>query len=226
LFFIIGGQWLISKLWHLVPISGFGDGLDAWRFVLLPVSIGVLAGAGSSIRFYRTLFLEEISKDYVRTARAKGLTEGRVLFRHVLHNGLIPVLTGVVVAIPTLFIGSLVYESFFHPALAAIPSTRFKRRIFVVRAMVFLGAKFLYRRSDPDRASLYTAPTHGSSAMLFQPVHSLDRSPGVPAGGGDHLQRGTSAAEHRAPWRRTRSRYGMCSLVVPAFSWQSVSRLR
>ena len=142
LFVIIGGQWLISKLWHLVPISGFGDGLDAWRFVLLPVSIGVLAGAGSSIRFYRTLFLEEISKDYVRTARAKGLTEGRVLFRHVLHNGLIPVLTGVVVAIPTLFIGSLVYESFFGiPGLGSYTIDAIQAQDFlVVRAMVFLGA--------------------------------------------------------------------------------------
>jgi peptide/nickel transport system permease protein len=102
----------------------------------------VLAGAGSSIRFYRTLFLEEVNKDYVRTARAKGLTEGRVLFRHVLHNGLIPVLTGVVVAIPTLFIGSLVYESFFGiPGLGSYTIDAIQAQDFlVVRAMVFLGA--------------------------------------------------------------------------------------
>jgi len=142
LFYIIGGQWLISKLWHLVPISGFGYGFDAWRFVVLPVAISVLYGAGGSIRLYRTLFLEEIGKDYIRTARAKGLPETRVLFRHVLHNGLIPVLTGVVVAIPTLFIGSLVLESFFGiPGLGSYTIDAIRSQDFaVVRAMVFLGA--------------------------------------------------------------------------------------
>ena len=142
LFFIIGGQWLISKLWHLVPISGFGRGLDIWRFAVLPVIVGVIGGAGASIRLYRTLFLEEISKDYVRTARAKGLSEGRVLFRHVLHNGLIPVLTTIVVAIPSLFIGSLVMESFFGiPGLGSYTIEAIQSQDFlIVRAMVFLGA--------------------------------------------------------------------------------------
>jgi peptide/nickel transport system permease protein len=142
LFYIIGGQWMISKLWHLVPISGFGQGFDSWRFVILPVAIGVLAGAGGAIRLYRTLFLEEIGKDYVRTARAKGLSESRLMFRHVLHNALIPVLTGVVVAIPTLFIGSLVYESFFGiPGLGSYTIDAIQSQDFlVVRAMVFLGA--------------------------------------------------------------------------------------
>ena len=142
LFYIIGGQWLISKLWHLVPISGFGYGFDIWRFAILPIGIGVLAGMGGAIRLYRTLFLEEINKDYVRTARAKGMSEGRVLFRHVLHNALIPVLTGVVVAIPSLFIGSLVYESFFGiPGLGSYTIDAIQQQDFlVVRAMVFLGA--------------------------------------------------------------------------------------
>lgn len=142
LFYIIGGQWLISKLWHLVPISGFGYGFDAWRFVVLPVAIAVLGGVGASTRLYRTLFLEEIGKDYVRTARAKGLTDTRVLFRHVLHNGLIPVLTNVVVAIPMLFIGSLVLESFFGiPGLGSYTIEAIRSQDFsVVRAMVFLGA--------------------------------------------------------------------------------------
>ncbi len=161
LFYIIGGQWLISKLWHLVPISGFGYGVDAWRFVVLPVAIGVLAGVGGSTRLYRTVFLEEIGKDYVRTARAKGLSETRVLFRHVLHNGLIPVLTGVVVAIPTLFIGSLVMESFFGiPGLGSYTIEAIRNQDFlVVRAMVFLGAvlyivgliltDFSYTLADP-----------------------------------------------------------------------------
>ncbi len=129
LFYIIGGQWLVSKLWALVPISGYAPGLDAARFLVLPVLISVLAGIGSSARWYRTIFLEEISKDYVRTARAKGLSELAVLFRHVLRNALIPILTGVVVVIPLLFMGSLLVESFFAiPGWAATRSTRSTRR--------------------------------------------------------------------------------------------------
>jgi len=142
LFYIIGGQWLISKLWHLVPISGFGFGFDIWKFVLLPVLLGVVMSIGGATRLYRTIFLEEINKDYVRTGRAKGLSENRVLFRHVLHNGMIPILTGVVVAIPTLFIGSLVMESFFGiPGLGSYTIEAIQSQDFlVVRAMVFLGA--------------------------------------------------------------------------------------
>lgn len=142
LFYIIGGQWLVSKLWHWVPISGYGDGTEAWRFVVLPALIGVVGGIGAATRLYRTLFIEEMGKDYVRTARAKGLSEARVLFGHVLRNGLIPILTGVVVAIPTLFIGSLVMESFFGiPGLGSYTIDAIQSQDFqVVRAMVFLGA--------------------------------------------------------------------------------------
>ena len=86
LFYIIGGQYLISKLWRLVPISGYSSEIDAWKFLILPVVIGVVSGIGSSARWYRTIFLEEIGKDYVRTARAKGLSEITVLFRHVLRQ--------------------------------------------------------------------------------------------------------------------------------------------
>lgn len=145
LFYIIGGQWLVSKLWHWVPISGYADGVEGWRFVILPVLIGVIGGIGGATRLYRTLFIEEMGKDYVRTARAKGLSEGRVLFGHVLRNGLIPILTGVVVAIPTLFIGSLVMESFFGiPGLGSYTIDAIQSQDFqIVRTMVFLGA-FLY----------------------------------------------------------------------------------
>lgn len=142
LFYIIGGQYLISKLWNLVPISGFGDGLTAAKFLVLPVIIGVVASIGANTRWYRTIFLEEISKDYVRTARAKGLSEGRVLFRHVLHNAMIPILTGVVVVIPTLFLGSLLIESFFGiPGLGSYTIDAIHSQDFaIVRAMVFLGS--------------------------------------------------------------------------------------
>ena len=144
LFYIIGGQWLVSKVWHLVPISGYGEGLDASRFLFLPVVIGVIAGIGGSARWYRTIFLEEAGKDYVRTARAKGLSELQALFRHVLKNGMIPILTGVVVVIPTLFMGSLISESFFGiPGLGSYTIDAINAQDFpVVRAMVFIGSLF------------------------------------------------------------------------------------
>ncbi len=142
LFYIIGGQYLISKLWRLAPISGYSAGLDAWKFLLLPVMIGVVSGIGASTRWYRAIFLEEIGKDYVRTARAKGLSEAAVLFRHVLRNALIPILTGVVVVIPLLFMGSLLTESFFGiPGLGSYTIDAIAAQDFaVVRAMVFIGS--------------------------------------------------------------------------------------
>jgi peptide/nickel transport system permease protein len=142
LFYIIGGQWLVAKMWHLVPISGYAGGLSAIKFVVLPVIVSVVAGLGSSARWYRTIFLEEYSRDYVRTARAKGLSERLVLFRHVLRNALIPILTGVVVLIPTLFLGSLLVESFFSiPGLGSYTIDAIRAQDFaVVRAMVFIGS--------------------------------------------------------------------------------------
>ena len=142
LFYIIGGQFLFSKMLKLVPISGYADSLDAWRFLILPVFIGVFASLGGSARWYRTLFLEEMNKDYVRTARAKGLSETRVLFAHVLKNAMIPILTGVVVVIPSLFMGSLLTESFFGiPGLGSYTIDAIAAQDFsVVRAMVFIGS--------------------------------------------------------------------------------------
>ena len=142
LFYIIGGQWLVSKVWHLAPISGYGEGIDVARFLMLPVLVSIIGGIGSGARWYRTIFLEEIGRDYVRTARAKGLSEGVVLFRHVLKNAMIPILTGVVVVIPTLFMGSLLTESFFGiPGLGSYTIEAINAQDFaVVRAMVFIGA--------------------------------------------------------------------------------------
>jgi len=142
LFYIIGGQYLISKLWHLVPISGYAGGADAVKFLVLPVLVGVIGGVGAGSRWYRTLFLEEMGKDYVRTARAKGLAESVVMFRHVLKNALIPILTGVVVVIPLLFMGSLITESFFGiPGLGSYTIDAIQAQDFaVVRVMVFVGS--------------------------------------------------------------------------------------
>lgn len=143
MFYIIGGQFLIGKMLHLVPISGFNvSGIDTIKFLILPILIGVVNGVGSGTRWYRTIFLEEIGRDYVRTARAKGLSEIRVLFKHVLRNAMIPILTGVVVVIPALFLGSLLTESFFGiPGLGSYTIDAIQAQDFaVVRAMVFLGS--------------------------------------------------------------------------------------
>ena len=142
LFYIIGGQFLVGKLLHLVPISGYDNGLSAWKFLLLPIVISLVMGVGASSRFYRTIFLEDIGKDYVRTARAKGLSELTVLFRHVLKNAMIPILTGAVFVIPLLFMGSLILESFFGiPGLGSYTIDAIRSQDFaIVRAMVFLGS--------------------------------------------------------------------------------------
>jgi peptide/nickel transport system permease protein len=142
LFYIIGGQYMIAKMWRLVPISGFDAGPRAWKFLVLPVLVGVVAGIGAGARWYRTLFLEEANQDYVRTARAKGLSEVAILFRHILPNALIPILTGVVVLIPSLFMGSLVMESFFGiPGLGSYMLEAIRAQDFsIVRAMVFIGS--------------------------------------------------------------------------------------
>jgi len=106
LFFIVMGQFVFSRVLQLLPVSGFNAGSDAWRFMLLPIGVSILARLGGEIRFNRALFMEEIGKDYVRTARAKGLSEARVLFVHVLRNALIPILSASVAVIPLLFMGS------------------------------------------------------------------------------------------------------------------------
>jgi peptide/nickel transport system permease protein len=102
----------------------------------------VTAGIGAGARWYRTLFLEEAGQDYVRTARAKGLSEIAILFRHILPNALIPILTGVVVLVPILFMGSLVMESFFGiPGLGSYMLDAIRSQDFaIVRAMVFIGS--------------------------------------------------------------------------------------
>lgn len=141
MFYIIGGQYLLAKLLRLMPISGYDVGTDMVRFLVLPVLIGVVSGIGSGSRWYRTFFLEEAGKDYVRTARAKGLSEALVQFRHILRNALIPIVTGVVVVLPLLFMGSLLTESFFAiPGLGSYTIDAIRNQDFaIVRAMVFLG---------------------------------------------------------------------------------------
>lgn len=142
LFYIITGQYVFAKVLNWVPISGYAGGIAAIQFLILPVLVSVLSGIGSGVRWYRTIFLEEINKDYVKTARAKGLSEITILFKHVLRNAMIPILTGVVVLIPSLFLGSLILESFFAiPGLGSYTIDAIRAQDFaIVRSMVFLGS--------------------------------------------------------------------------------------
>ena len=124
-----------------MPISGFESGWDAARFLVLPVLLCLLSRLGSEGRLYRAMFLEEIGRDYVRTARAKGLSEPRVLMRHVLPNALIPIITSAGSYLPYVFLGSLVFESFFGiPGLGAYVIDAIGGQDFaIVRSMVFVG---------------------------------------------------------------------------------------
>jgi peptide/nickel transport system permease protein len=142
LFYIIVGQFLFSRVLRLVPISGYAPGLDALRFLILPVLLSLLSHLGTEARLYRAMFLEEIGKDYVRTARAKGLSELRVLGRHVLRNALMPIVTSAGSYLPYVFLGSLVFESFFGiPGLGAFVIEAISGQDFaIVRSMVFLSA--------------------------------------------------------------------------------------
>jgi peptide/nickel transport system permease protein len=141
----VGGQFLFAKLLRWYPVSGFDSSPSViWRFLALPVIIGVVSSLGSSIRFYRTVFVEEIHKDYVRTARAKGAGEMRIMANHLLRNALVPILTQVVMAIPFLFTGSLLLETGFGiPGLGAVTFEAIEANDFsTLRAMVFVGSVF------------------------------------------------------------------------------------
>jgi peptide/nickel transport system permease protein len=143
LLYIISGQYLVGMLLKWFPISGFDpDPAVIARFVALPVLVGVVSGIGSDVRFFRTIFIEEMGRDYVRTARAKGCGDARVMVAHVLRNALIPILTNVVLAIPFLFTGALLLESFFGiPGLGALTVEAIQGNDFsTLRTMVFLGA--------------------------------------------------------------------------------------
>jgi peptide/nickel transport system permease protein len=142
LFYIIVGQFLFSRVFKLVPASGYSGGLDLLRFLVLPVALSAIARLGTEARLYRAMFLEEIGKDYVRTARAKGLAETRVLSRHVLRNALIPIVTSAGGYLPYVFLGSLVFESFFGiPGLGAYAIEAISKQDFaIVRTMVFVGS--------------------------------------------------------------------------------------
>ncbi len=141
LVFIIAGQYLFGKLLVWFPLAGYQSGIGGLRFAVLPILVGVASALGANVRFYRTVILDEMGKDYVRTARAKGVSEPRVLFVHVLKNAAIPILTSFVLSLPFVVTGSLLLESFFGiPGIGSYMVDAIDGQDFaVVRAMVFLG---------------------------------------------------------------------------------------
>ena len=142
LFYIIMAQWFFAKTLKLVPLSGFVPGLDLLKFLALPIIVGIVFQLGSEARLFRAMLLEEASKDYVRTARSKGLSEAVVLFRHVLRNTWLPVLTHVSALLPYAFLGSIVFESFFGiPGLGTYVIEAISGQDFaIIHTMVFLGS--------------------------------------------------------------------------------------
>jgi peptide/nickel transport system permease protein len=157
LVWIVGGQYFLAYTRGWFPVWGFAS----WGYLLLPVAIGVFSGLGAEVRFYRSIMLDEMYKDYVRTAFAKGAGKGRVLFGHVLRNALIPIITNVILSVPFLYTGSLLLESFFGiPGLGYLGVNAINDSdADVIRAIVVIGsilylmanliADLLYALVDP-----------------------------------------------------------------------------
>ena len=139
--YIINGQFVLGKMLKLFPLAGYREGLISWKFVWLPMVVGIIYGIPGSVRYYRTFMLDEMNLDYVRTARAKGVGETKILFSHVLKNASIPILTTVVAAIPALFLGGIIIESFFSiPGLGGFLRDAIDGQDFaIIRSMTFLG---------------------------------------------------------------------------------------
>jgi peptide/nickel transport system permease protein len=139
---IMFGQKFLAADWGYFPIHGFDTGLSVVRFLALPIILYVIVSLGEMIRFNRIVMLDEVDQDYVRTARSKGLNENVVLFKHVLRNSLIPLITRWTVAIASLYVGSLVLESFFGiPGLGSMTIDAISNSdVAIVRAIVILGA--------------------------------------------------------------------------------------
>lgn len=141
LVYILVFQWLLADQWKLFPIWGYEYGMGAATFVALPVLIWVLLSIGTDMRYFRTVALEEISRDYVRTARSKGLSERKVLFSHVLRNCAIPIVTRMAIIVPFLITGSFLLEIFF--GIPGLGNTLFtaigNSDLPVIKAFTMLG---------------------------------------------------------------------------------------
>jgi peptide/nickel transport system permease protein len=163
LVYVIVGQYLFAFQLGWFPVQGWSNSFTTNLLVYtpLPVLLAVMVGLAPQMRLYRTFFLDEIGQDYVRTARAKGLTEPTILLKHVLRNAMIPILTNVAVALPGIFVGSFLIETFFsipglgrevllavnrsdYPVIQAVTIY-----IAVITMVVNLATDVLYKMVDP-----------------------------------------------------------------------------
>ena len=163
LVYIIFGQWLFGFILGWFPVQGWSE--SYWRnlttYAPLPIMLAIFVGLAPQLRLYRSFFLEEINQDYVRTARAKGLPEKKVMLKHVLRNAMIPILTNVGIYLPGLFVGSFLLEVFFSvPGLGREIVTAVNRSDFpvikavtvylaVLTMIVNLLVDVLYKLVDP-----------------------------------------------------------------------------
>ncbi len=141
--YILAFQYFFAFKMGWFEISGFEYGFpDFIPYIALPAIIWILLSLGPDVRFFRTVILDEIYQDYVRTARAKGLSEISILLKHVLRNAMIPIITYVVIQIPYLILGALLLESFFSiPGLGGITLNALNSSDFpVIKAMAILSS--------------------------------------------------------------------------------------
>jgi peptide/nickel transport system permease protein len=163
LVYVIVGQYFFAFRLGWFPVQGWSDSTltNLAVYVPLPVLLAVMVGVAPQTRLYRTFFLDEIGQDYVRTARAKGLTERRILLTHVMRNALIPILTNIAVALPGIFVGSFLIEVFFSiPGLGREVLLAVNRSDYpviqavtiylaVITMVVNLATDVLYKLVDP-----------------------------------------------------------------------------
>jgi peptide/nickel transport system permease protein len=163
LVYIIVFQWLFGYVWGIFPVQGWSESF--WKniatYAPLPIMLAVFVGLAPQLRLYRSFFLEEINQDYVRTARAKGLSENTVMMKHVLRNAMIPILTNVAIHLPGVFVGSFLLEVFFSiPGLGREVVSAVNRSDFpvikavtvylaIVTMLINLMVDVMYKYVDP-----------------------------------------------------------------------------
>jgi peptide/nickel transport system permease protein len=163
LVYIIVFQWLFGFILGWFPVQGWSESF--WKnlatYAPLPIMLAVFVGLAPQLRLYRSFFLDEINQDYVRTARAKGVPERKVMLKHVLRNAMIPILTNVGISLPGVFVGSFLLEVFFSiPGLGREIITAVNRSDFpvikavtvylaVLTMIINLLVDVLYKFADP-----------------------------------------------------------------------------
>ncbi len=163
LVYIIVAQYYFGFKWGIFPVQGWSDNFvkNVMTYAPLPVMLAIFVGLAPALRLYRSFFLDEINNDYVRTARAKGVSENVVMLKHVMRNALIPILTNIGIALPGIFVGSFLLESFFSiPGLGREILVAVNRSDFpVIKAatvylamltmLINLAVDVMYKAVDP-----------------------------------------------------------------------------